>query len=720
MELSQENRYVVECFKKHFSVDRQERVVIYGIGQNTRAILEETDVSNVIGLMDASCEGKMVMGYPVMSVEEVRRKAGCVVIVARNSVVPIIFERIKILEEKYRLPIYNICGERIAEKRAVIFENDHPYWEKKSEDMFYAMQQSAVVSFDIFDTLIVRDVCFPTDIFELTEIRLKRIGICADDLANVRRGAESKATRKYPKLEEIYEIVMREMQWSIEEKNIALEIEMSLELMHCFPRKYMRTVFQRAIDMGKRVILVSDMYLPVKGLTKILDKCGIIGYERIYISCEESADKKSGEIYHKIKNDGYSNILHIGDDPISDGKAAEEQGIRTFTIWSPYELMVRSSMHRSLVDQDTIEKRNLVGRMKIRLFDDPFCLSADKGMVKIDDPYMVGYIFLAPLISMFLSFLKDVVLKQGFDKILFCARDGHVIWDLYEKIRNRSDEKLPQGLYFKTSRRAITVASIRDETDILRILQKPFNATMGELLSVRFGIVPDKTDPEAGLKAVSMQNAKEVERFILRYKEDILENASRERKGYRLYMDKECLKEGDKIALYDFCSAGTIQYHFEKIIEANVKGVYFASMNIPNQFYKDLNRMITFLGNIGYYDAPYHLAKHYVYMESVLTEEHGTLIKFDENGMPVYDDLENKRRNLDVIKKMQKGIIDHCEEIIDEIPFQDYERSKQFADEIFGMLFQPGRCVLTEELKNAVIAESEYDFLSAHPAWQEE
>lgn len=719
MELSQENLYVVGCFEKNFIKGRSEKVVIYGIGVNTRAILASVDTSNIVGLMDASCEGSSIMGQPVLTMEEARQRGSCVVIVARNSMVPIIFERIKALETEWDFPVFNIHGERLIRKKALMFENNTPYWEKTGQSLLQAISQSDVISFDIFDTLVVRDCMLPEDIFRITEQALEGRQIPADHFYDARREAEFQIRESFPTIDAIYRLVQEKMGWTAGERETAKRYELALELEHCFPGEHMRQVYQKALAMGKRVILASDMYLPFGEMRKILQKCGISGYLRLYISCEEKADKKSGKLFRKILEDGYRNILHIGDNAVSDGDSARAQGIRSFTVWSPYEMLVQSSLRGLLSHTDSLEKRNCVGKIQRKLFGNPFCLGTNRGMVRILDHYTLGYVFLAPVIRCFLSFLADTLREEQADKVLFCARDGYVLWKLYQKMAAR-DPTLPKGVYFKTSRRAITVASIQDEADIALILQKPYKATMGELLETRFGVQPDSADPAAMSVAVSTGNPGETEAYILGYKDQIFENARREREAYCRYMEKNSILEGSRIAVYDFCSGGTIQHCLGRFTDAEIKGIYFATVNLPNVFYQDDRSIKPLFGNIGQYDMQSHLARHYMYMEAVLTDEHGTLVKFGQDGSPVYDEEENSRRDYRAIEEIQRGILEYCEETLDKEWYGNYRELSAFADHILGMLFQPEICAVAEEVKHAVQAESRYDFLDSYPAWSEE
>lgn len=721
MELSQENRYVVECFRENFILKNRGRVVIYGIGINTRAILETVRPECVIGLMDSACEGGKLMGLPVYSIEETLQCGDCVVIVARNSVVPIIFERIRILEDQWHFPIYNIQGERLSEKRDVQFINNNEYWEKDVDSLVENIKKYDVISFDIFDTLIIRKCMLPTDVFFMEEVELGEKGIYADGFAVIRRETELQLANGCPTLKEIYKSIAQKLEWSVQECEIAYKSEIEIEKRVCVPRESVCAIYQQALTMGKRIILISDMYLPASEMRLLLAQCGIWGYERLFISCEEKAEKKDGKLYKKVQQMGYENFFHIGDNELSDGSEAKKCCIENFIIWSPYEMLVQSSLRKILVNADTLEKRICIGHIQRVLFDDPFCLGHEKGMVVIRRKDILGYVFLAPIVSCFLFFLLDELKRKEIDKILFCARDGYVIWKLYRKFVEKNNvEELPEGEYFKTSRRAITVPTIRGEEDISLILQKPYNTTMGELLFARFGIKHKEDDLNASKKAISTENGKEVNSYILGYKETIISNAAEEKKAYLKYIEQNAITKGKKIAIYDFCSGGTIQYYFNKLTEKEVRGIYFATVNYPNVFFSDSSKASTLFGNIGQYEIKYHLAAHYMYMEAVLTDENGTLLKFDKNGIPVYDVKENSRRNFKAIEEIQAGIFQYFDELLEERKRLNYDEMKTFADMLFGCLFQPEVCEVSEELRDIVKAESTYDFMKTYTAWSRE
>lgn len=716
MEFSQENQYVIECFKKNFDEKKMKRVAIYGIGNNTKALISALPLRNVVGLMDSLSEGKIVMGYPILSKEEVLKKADCIVIVARNSVVPIIFDRIKDLEEEYSFPIYNIQGERLINKKRMAYRNDSEYWDKTEEELMCVIEKHQVISFDIFDTLVMRTCMLPTDIFEMLEIRLKDLGIASDNFSAIRREIEEELGDIYPTLDNIYAGIQKKMQWSEHDSEIAQNCEISLEKEHCIPRKTMINIFDKAKLLGKRVILTSDMYLPQKTIEEILEQCGVGGYEKIYLSCVQKSDKTSGELFLKIKSDGYADILHIGDNALADGQSAVSKGIDSYLIWSAYEMLLQSSLGPMLAYVDNLEKRKCIGLLLSYLFDNPFSLGKTRGVVSIDKAEDLGYIFIGPLVRCFMEFLRTTVKKDKYDKILFCARDGYLIWKIYNKFFFEGSE----GIYFLTSRRAITVASIESEADMIDILKKPYNTTMGELLLQRFGIVHDDDDKEAKLCADCNINPVQVQQYILKYKKHIMENAKKEHESYKKYI-KSCNLEGAReIAMYDFCSSGTIKYYLHRFLDAEIKGVFFATVNIPNNLIADDSEIDSLYGNFGQYESQFNLSRYYILLEAILTESHGTLICFDKEGKPIYDEAENVCRDYGIIEDIQNGIEKYCRETSKKNWYVNMESMSKYADGMLGCLFEEEMCHISGNIKKVVKTENKYECLRAYPAWGRE
>jgi hypothetical protein len=66
---------------------------------------------------------------------------------------------------------------------------------KTRQELYDRIDRADVVSFDLFDTLVMRRVRSYTDLFELMDLRLRERGICIPDFARFRLFAEKELSR---------------------------------------------------------------------------------------------------------------------------------------------------------------------------------------------------------------------------------------------------------------------------------------------------------------------------------------------------------------------------------------------------------------------------------------------------------------------------------------------------------------------------------------------
>lgn len=712
MELSQDAVYVIESYKAHFL--GRNNVVLYGVGTNTKAILNEVQDPNIVGLMDPLCEGSSIMGKPVLSVQEASEQAGLIVIIARPSVVPVIFERIRDLESSCHIPIYSIEGKRLIEEEGSHFSSDIPYWSCCSDELKHKIASAEVISFDIFDTLLVRDVLRPVDLFFFLERRLQYAGIPCQAFALQRQAAEAQLNQFcVPRLEQIYELLKEYYGWTEKEKKMSSAFEWELEQQACHARQYMRELYRYALRLQKTVVLVSDMYLSKMHIQSLLERAGYTGHQRLYVSCEHQATKASGALFDLVRRDFQGPILHIGDNPHADGTMAQAHGFHIYPILSVYDMLLHSSIGQLVAKAKTPDTMLTLGMIARKLFDDPFALGPTKGVISVDNLHQMGFAFVGPIVSCFVRWMCQEVWDKDYEMLLFSARDGYVIKKLYQKRWTRHREHLPKGVYFRTSRRVITVAALRDESDFDEIMRKPYKTLKGQLLLKRFGIRADSTDAEAMDSAISTQNGAEVTQYILKYKNVILQNAEYERGNYLRYMEEIGLAKARRVLLYDFCSGGTIQHHLSKLLGPNIQvhGIYFATMDWFSTPYHQKYSVHTMFGNVVQYSSGYFTTRHYMFLEAVLLEHCDTCLYCRDDGTFVYAQGENRARNIQKLTEIQSGILafDHAIRRWEDVLHPAGDEDRDFADEVFGVLFSKA-CKRSPTVQTSVSVDNGYDF----------
>lgn len=197
------------------------------------------------------------------------------------------------------------------------------------------------VSFDVFDTLVVRNVAVPEDVFTLVEYQYnqRHPDKCLDDFKMQRIKAEGNL-RKYRQsvgqmpeevtFDEIYQVLFPIYTEETEElKKLEIETELSI----CVPNQEMLAYFTQFLEKGLAVFLISDMYLPAKVIEEILDKCGVKGYRKLYVSSELGMTKRYGKLFEVVLKENQfvaKEMLHIGDHLIADYQMPRKFGMNAF------------------------------------------------------------------------------------------------------------------------------------------------------------------------------------------------------------------------------------------------------------------------------------------------------------------------------------------------------------------------------------------------------
>ena len=409
------------------------------------------------------------------------------------------------------------------------------------------------VSFDIFDTLIVRDVNKPTDVFRLLEYSTK-----IENFAERRVIAEEKAREKSKNREvTLREIYQNFACISVEEINKLCRLELEMEISICHPSLEVLDFFNKCKKEYK-VIIVSDMYLASDMMKKILDHCGITGYEGLYISCEIGKSKgNNGELYdHVIRRLGVKadEITHIGNDVSADIIQAGRKGLNVLKVkTNPKRLMSNVTCPKETSTRKDFQRSLLY-------------YFINNTTPNLDFYYRFGYENLGVLLWGFNKWLFEKIKEDKIEQVLFIARDGHMIKKVYDAMG--LSKKIP-SYYFEMSRRSIRVpSSFSDELSYMEMLERmplPSRASIEQIFDA-WGLEMDlytNVYTELGISKGEMfwvRNLKEedkIKKLYLKLKKDIIENARREYKLLFEYIDQFRLDK--RTALVDIGWGGTIQ-----------------------------------------------------------------------------------------------------------------------------------------------------------------
>ncbi len=197
-----------------------------------------------------------------------------------------------------------------------------------------------VVSFDIFDTLVVRKVASPRDVFLhlATPAPFSGWGLDSVGLALHRQEAENEARRRGAAarrsgevtLHEIHVVLAERLQRPASDVPEMVAAERLVERALCVAHPYLRTVFDRAVREGKTVWCVSDTYHETEFLHTLLESCGYALEDvTIVSSADRRMSKGEGRLLRQLATESaipHHGILHIGDHALSDFTIPAQQG----------------------------------------------------------------------------------------------------------------------------------------------------------------------------------------------------------------------------------------------------------------------------------------------------------------------------------------------------------------------------------------------------------
>lgn len=141
------------------------------------------------------------------------------------------------------------------------------------------------VAFDVFDTLIKRDVAVPTGLFRLM----------GNDFYAARIRAEREARAAQSREVTLAEIYARPC---LARYDAAAEC--AAELAACAVNKLVLDAVQTLKEQGKKLYYISDMYLPQAQIDAMLRRCGYPCFDGGFVSCTYGVQKRSGRLFKRF------------------------------------------------------------------------------------------------------------------------------------------------------------------------------------------------------------------------------------------------------------------------------------------------------------------------------------------------------------------------------------------------------------------------------------
>lgn len=478
-----------------------------------------------------------------------------------------------------------------------------------------------VVSFDIFDTLLIRPLVVPTDLFIAI---WENTG--EDSFVGERINAESRAREKVSS----HEITLDEIYGEMPERlRPYKEVELNEErsVLHLNP--YAFKMYQEAVDAGKTIICVSDMYLPSDFLKSVLESNGYTNISHIFVSGECRCNKGSGELFkHVCDVLGITSeeMVHFGDNEISDWKKPCELGIDAYLVRKVLDRFTNAPANVKYC-QFFANNLTLSGSIHLALCAEYRYNGKEHYGFWRDFAYCVG----GPLAFSYIRFVCESAKKHNCDKLFFVARDGNILQKVYNKYFI-NDYQIPSEYVYLT--RYVGLTSFLDYFDEPTYIKA--------ILECYLDVVPGLTVSE------SFEDNKAVYK---RYYKDLFKASEK----YRNDLTKYILKLADSaeaVAIIDMTTGLMSSYRFAKKILGDR-----ASLGIFTGTFKDNPDLIyeTFAKRhiVGGDDPALKLS------ELLISSPEPPILHVHADGTPVYGKSVGIRN--EIFNEIELGIYDYCE-----------------------------------------------------------
>lgn len=295
------------------------------------------------------------------------------------------------------------------------------------------LEKYKVISFDIFDTLLIRPYLNPNHLFLHME---RYTGVSG--FAQMRYEAECEARKTSSSedvtIDEIYALVSKKYQY-------LKQLEMDFEEKLLIKNPDVFQIYQEALRQNKTIIIVSDMYLPKQFLEKVLHKNGYTSWDKFYLSSQEGVAKYSGHLYQKVIDDLCilpQEILHIGDSYETDIIQADRCGIDTYYIPKNSERFFARPAHKKFKQIYNQLPNSLEVSLILSTLVEKW-VKTKKDFYHSSDAYWMdfGYCVGGAIGYGFHTFISQNITSNS--DVLFVARDGYTLKRIFDVVNKRND-----------------------------------------------------------------------------------------------------------------------------------------------------------------------------------------------------------------------------------------------------------------------------------------
>ena len=482
-----------------------------------------------------------------------------------------------------------------------------------------------IYSFDVFDTLVTRRTLSPYGIFKIMESRIrsdeafeKFSNYFKSNFFNIRINAEYTAKNRKKRqvnLNDIYDVIKHCSNLSDEDVKNLIDLEIKIEKDNIIPIQKNIQLLKQLVNDGKKVLLISDMYLSESQIRDFLVAVDSI-FENvpIFVSSEKNCTKSNGSLYQYLSKQydiKYENWTHYGDNIKADVSEAQKLGINAILL-KKNEL--RSFEKRLLSINNNIDVQAFLGAS----------LTSQKDC--IDDYYVFGSTFAAPILYGYINYIIENCKRLDIKHLYFISRDGYILKKIADVVIKEKGINI-KNHYFFGSRKAFRIPNEKNFADFIKTILYEFEKNKDIKYIQEFIPIFNNT---------VFSEITDIEKFLMENKKNILEYFSSKKDVLIKYLKQEINFDINDFAFVDLGGSGYSQDALNDVVnlfkKTNIKTFYFYNSEYVNHNLS--SKYDYYISNKGCR----------LWLELLCRAPHGQVIGYQENEngkvIPIFDEYD--------------------------------------------------------------------------------
>ncbi|UPW20063.1 hypothetical protein M0C34_07315 [Agarivorans sp. TSD2052] len=574
------------------------------------------------------------------------------------------------------------------------------------------------VTFDLFDTLIVRRYLKPAKVFSVMEKEASLAGMSSEGFAKRRIDAEFKAREvhhfnKEVTFDEIYLHNELSSNYSPEQLTWFRNKELELERNSIFSNSKAVKQLDELRDKGAVIVFITDIYLPESFIKETIERLGIFKpQDKLYVSSSIGVMKSNGELFKHVFADlgaKPTDFAHYGDNFNSDVEQPAKLGMTSFHFKDTFATRYESNNEQS----ESVEMLLGVSRCN-RLaysYDDANQQAIHEVTSNVS----------APLMFNFTLWTIQQALAKGIKTIFYFARDGQILFNMASKIIDKFYKGKIEAKYLYVSRQALLFPALKSSVEEgFDWIFAPTSLLSADIVLKRINFTSDEFRNELRACGLTDTHSHLTERqrdklrdFLILHNELIIERAEEFRDNLIGYLTQESFFNAKNVSIVDIGWGGTLQYSISKIAtelnkEVNLHGHYFGVRK--RKVYKISDTMSAWFTD---HDDEINLLDRQAYIvpmtELFTMADHGGANFYKNNGEKFIPVLREKNNNVGLrwgVKVQHASMMSFTNMLLDVV---QYEQLASFPTDNITLLEENYRRFFLAPTKAEAIAYCSYN-----------